>query len=352
MSDSTHVTGAVTAPAPSLPEWAAKALNLADPRLGAETQVASDEFFASKERMLAPGQPVFLPGTYDAHGKWMDGWETRRRRGPGHDLCVVRLARPGRVRGFLVDTSFFTGNYPPAFSVDACLTDARTPAEDAVWQSLVPASALHGDSRCFVEVHDPGVWSHVRLNIFPDGGVARFRVFGNPVPLWRDGDGEADLVAAVNGGRVVAWNDAHFGSAENILLPGRGADMGDGWETRRRREPGHDWCILALGLPGEVRRIEVDTAHFRGNFPEKASFQAVYAPDAVTASLPAQSMFWPELLAPRPLTADSIHVFDQGLATLGPVTHVRFSIHPDGGVSRVRLWGEPSQAPCGGKERQ
>ena len=255
------------------------------------------------------------------------------------------------MRGVLVETSFFTGNYPPAFSVEACSAEAQVPGEDAAWSVLAPARALEGDAHCFVEVPDQGVWTHVRLNIYPDGGVARFRVFGHPVSLWREGDGEADLAAALNGGRAVAWNDAHFGRAEHLLLPGRGADMGDGWETRRRREPGHDWCILQLGLPGVVRRIEVDTAHFRGNFPDRASFQAAYVPGAVDASLPAQSMFWPALMPERALAADSVQVFEQGLAALGPVTHVRFNIHPDGGVSRLRLWGLPTPARPGDRGR-
>lgn len=350
MTVSVTETAAITAPSPVMPLWAAQAVNLADPRLGALALTASDEFFAPLERMLAAAQPVFIPGKYDAHGKWMDGWETRRRRGPGHDSCVVRLARPGRIRGLLVDTSFFTGNYPPAFSLEACLTEAQTPDESAVWQTLAAAQPLEGNAHRFVEVSDGGVWSHVRLNIYPDGGVARLRVYGEPVPLWREGDGDIDLAAAVNGGRAVVWNDAHFGQPGNLILPGRGTDMGDGWETRRRREPGHDWCILKLGLPGTLRRIEVDTAHFRGNYPDMASLQGVYAPDANDASLPAQSMFWPELLSPQKLAADSVHVFEPGPAG-APVTHVRFNIHPDGGVSRLRLLGTPSLADSVGKEQ-
>jgi len=329
----------IVADTPDLPDWAAGAVNLADPRLGAVAPWASDEFFAARERMLDPGQPVFVPGLYDENGKWMDGWETRRRRGPGHDACVVRLARPGLVRGVLVDTSFFTGNYPPACSVEACLSTDED-AQGAQWVTIVPPMALEGNSRHFVQAQVAGEWSHVRLSIYPDGGVARFRVYGEP--RFPETDGEIDLAAMLNGAQALAWNDAHFGRAENLLLPGRGRDMGDGWETRRRREPGHDWCIIRLARPGVVSRVELDTAHFKGNYPDAASLQGALVLDPVASALPAQSLFWPELMGMRKLSADSVHVFTEDLATLGPVSHVRLNIHPDGGVSRLRIWGTPA----------
>jgi len=335
---------AVTAAPADMPDWARAGVNLADARIGARALDCSDEFFAPKERLLQPGAAIFIAGKYDENGKWMDGWESRRRRGPGHDWCRVALGVPGSIAGVDVDTSFFTGNYPPAASVDACPLGAD-PQGAANWETIVPPTALAGNRHHFLPARPTDVaYSHVRLNILPDGGVARLRVYGRPSPAGvRAGpDGLVDLLAWVNGGRPLAWNDAHFGRCENLLLPGRGVDMGDGWETRRRREPGHDWCILALGLPGRVRRIEVDTAHFKGNFPDRCSLQAAHAPDAVAASVVAQSQFWATLLAQAPLGADAVHVFGQQCADLGPITHVRFNLHPDGGVSRLRLWGEPA----------
>lgn len=332
------------APAAELPDWAQGSINLADARIGARALACSDEFFAPKERLLQPGPAVFVPGKYDEHGKWMDGWESRRRRGPGHDWCVVSLGVPGHIHGVDVDTTFFTGNYPPAASLDGCPAGAD-PHVAASWVPLLAPAPLAGNRHHFLAVPaGAAACAHVRLNIIPDGGVARLRVYGRPSPdaVQPGPDGLIDLVAGVHGGRPIAWNDAHFGRCENLLLPGRGSDMGDGWETRRRRDPGHDWCVLALGLPGRVRRIEVDTAHFKGNFPDRCSLQAAQLPaaDAAADAVVAQSQFWPTLLPEVALGADAVHVFGRECIDLGAISHVRFNLHPDGGVSRLRLWGE------------
>lgn len=324
-----------------LPDWAQASVNLADARLGAKALACSDDFFAPMQRLLQPGAPVFVPGKYDDNGKWMDGWESRRRRTPGHDWCIVVLGVPGLLTGFDVDTRHFTGNFPPQASIDACPQGAD-PQLASNWVCVLPAQALSGDRQHPVIAQQTGVvYSHVRLNIFPDGGVARLRVYGRPSPanIQSGPDGLVDLIALVHGGHPLAWNDAHFGSCENLLLPGRGADMGEGWETRRRREPGHDWCVLALGLPGRVRRIEVDTAHFKGNFPDRCSLQAAFAPETAASSLIAQSPSWASLLPEVKLGADAIHLFEHECVDLGAITHVRFNLHPDGGVSRLRLWG-------------
>lgn len=335
----------LTAPDEPLPAWAAGQINLADARLGAQAIACSDDFFAPMARMLQAGPAIFIPGKYDDNGKWMDGWESRRKRGPGHDWCVVRLARPGRIAGVDIDTSFFTGNYPPAASLDGCRA-GDDPALEAGWVPLLPTTPLAGNRHHPIALADDGTsYSHVRLNIVPDGGVARLRVYGRPSgEPERAADGLVDLAAALNGAYPVAWIDAHFGAAGNLLLPGRGVDMGDGWETRRRREPGHDWCILALARPGVVRRIEVDTAHFKGNYPDRVSLQAGKAPGAVGDALIAQAPSWPTLLAETKVAADSIHTFVDGIADCGTITHVRFNLHPDGGVSRLRLWGEVADA--------
>jgi allantoicase len=333
---------ALPAPPADLPQWAVAGVNLADARIGARALDCSDDFFAPKERMLQPGAAVFIPGKYDNHGKWMDGWESRRRRGPGHDWCVVALGVPGWISGFDVDTSFFTGNFPPGASVDGCPQGAD-PQDANSWAVIVPPATLAGDSHNFLRAAPSEVvYSHVRLNLLPDGGVARLRVYGRPSPaaVQTGPDGLVDLLAWVNGGRPLAWNDAHYGKCENLLLPGRGADMSEGWETRRRREPGHDWCLLALGVPGRVQRVEVDTAHFKGNFPDRCSLQGARVPDAALASVVAQSQFWPTLLPECQLGADALQVFERECADLGVITHVRFNVHPDGGVSRLRLWGE------------
>ncbi|WP_028534128.1 allantoicase [Paludibacterium yongneupense] len=324
-----------------LPDWAQRAVNLADPRLGARGIVASDEFFAPLERMLDPRPAVFVPGKYDDNGKWMDGWETRRKRSTGHDWAIVKLGRRGRIAGFDIDTSHFTGNFAPAIMIEGC----ASPSDDAEvlghaeWTPLLPASSLGGNRHHLLAIDSEGVWTHVRVNIYPDGGVARLRVYGQPVGVFDEPGALYDLAALGNGARAVAWNDAHFGQPSNLLLPGRGVDMGDGWETRRRREPGNDWCIIELGAPGIIEFIEVDTAHFKGNYPDRCLLQAARVEGGTDQSLVTQSMFWPLLLPERPLAADREHRFDDGLAALGTVTHVRFNIVPDGGVSRLRIWG-------------
>ncbi|WP_217904847.1 allantoicase [Marinobacter lutaoensis] len=338
------MSNAVVAPAVEGPEFTRAGLNLADASLGARVLFVTDEFFAPRERMLDPAPPVFYPDRYDDHGKWMDGWETRRRRSTGHDECVIRLAMPGRLMGVDFDTSFFTGNYPPAVSLDACYCPGGDPGDDADWQTLVPATPLQGNDHGFREIRSDQPWTHLRLHLYPDGGLARLRVYGKPHCDWsglREQD-EVDLLALAHGGDQVAWSDAHYGEPRKLLRPGRGVNMGDGWETRRRREPGNDWCILALGHPGLPRRVEVDTAHFKGNYPAACSIQAArVAPGTGTVqSLVTQSMFWPVLMAEQPLSADSVHRFET-LADLGVITHLRFNILPDGGVSRLRLYGRP-----------
>lgn len=329
---------------PNAPEFTRRYVNLADPRLGAQALEASDDFFAPKERMLNPEPAVFIPGKYDDHGKWMDGWETRRKRTAGYDWCVVKLARPGVIKGLDLDTSHFTGNFPPAASVEACRAAEGAPNQDTRWVEIVPSTTLQGNQHHYVEVADAAPYTHLRINIYPDGGIARLRVYGQPQLDWSGAarDELFDLAAMENGGYLVAANNQHFGLASTILLPGRGVNMGDGWETRRRREPGNDWAIVALARPGIIRRIEVDTAHFKGNYPDRCSLQAARVTGGTDGSLVTQAMFWPELLGEQALSMDSVHVFEPGGAASGIVTHVRFNIFPDGGVSRLRLWGEPA----------
>lgn len=328
---------------PDAPEFTRRHVNLADARLGAVALGCSDDFFADRQRMLNPEPAVFVPGKYDANGKWMDGWESRRRRGPGHDWCIVRLARPGVVHGVDLDTSHFTGNFPPAASIEACDIDAAEPDDGTEWVPLLPSVSLRGNSHHYHAIEGARRTSHLRVNLYPDGGLARLRVYGTPAfPETPDADGLVDLAAALNGATVVAANNEHFGPASVMLLPGRGANMGDGWETRRRREPGNDWCVIALARPGVIEAIEVDTAHFKGNFPDRCSIRAAMVPGGTPQSLVTQAMFWPLLLPEQKLQADHQHHFRREILGHGPVSHVRFDIHPDGGVSRLRLRGRPA----------
>jgi allantoicase len=318
------------------------AINMADERLGAIALHASDEFFAPVSRMLSPSEPEWREGVYDDHGKWMDGWETRRRRGQGHDHCVVKLAAPCTLSLLDIDTRHFTGNYPPHASVQACHT-ATAPDGKTAWSDLLPISALQGNQHNLFPLRSEKVWTHLKLNIFPDGGVARLRAYGQAQPKWSSAAGAqpVDLAAALSGGRAIACSDEHYGAMGNLLLPGRGRSMADGWETRRRREPGFDWVILRLGHVGRIVHAEVDTAHFKGNYPHQVSIHGALMPEAAAADVTSDSLYWPVLLEPQLLRADQIHEFASELRDIGYLSHVRVNIHPDGGLSRVRLLGRP-----------
>ena len=313
-------------------------VDLAAERLGGAVIAANDEFFAEKENLVKAPPAEWREGVYTDRGKWMDGWETRRRREPGYDWAIVRLGAPGVVRGVVVDTAFFRGNYPESCSIEgADLPGApdQKALESAAWAEILPKSPLHGDSRNAFPTHDALRTTHLRLNIFPDGGVARLRVHGEVLPDWeallRPG-GWVDLAALEHGGRVLGQSDMFFGNANNMLLPGRSTHMGDGWETKRRRGPGHDWAIVRLGHRGEVRRAEIDTDHFKGNAPGSCSL------DASTSESPDDAV-WTPLLGLAKLQPHGRHVFEKELARLDGVTQVRLNIQPDGGIARLRLFG-------------
>lgn len=323
---------------PNAPEFTRLYQNLADPRLGTSVVAVSDDFFAPASRMLEPDAAVFIPGKYDQNGKWMDGWESRRKRGPGNDWLILRLGHRGRLHGVDIDTSHFTGNFPPAASLEGCDHEGD-PGPDARWRTLLPSVSLQGNAHHYHALNPEFPCTHIRLQIYPDGGIARLRLYGRVELDWANfpDEGLIDLASAEHGGQVLSANNQHFGPAATLLLPGRGATMGDGWETRRRRDPGNDWCIVALGHPGIIEEVEVDTAHFKGNFPEKCSLMGALVRGGTDASIATQSMFWAEILPPQLLQMDHVHVFK--LAPAGPVTHVRFNIFPDGGVSRLRVRG-------------
>ncbi len=316
-------------------------INLADEKLGAQVIYATDDFFADKSRLIQRADPKWREGVYDENGKWMDGWESRRKREEGHDFCIVRLGLIGNVAGVDIDTSFFTGNFPPAASIDACYWPDGDPCALTHWQEILPKMTLYGNSHHIEKIDSDEVYTHLRLNIYPDGGVARLRVYGRPSVDWQglDHRQRVDLAAVENGGRALACSDQHYGNKSNILGVGRGENMGDGWETARRRTPGNDWVLVELGHAGNIECVVVDTGHFKGNFPDYCSIQAAYVEDETSEALISQSALWSELLPPQKLNADDIHEFTAEVVGLGPVTHVRLNIFPDGGISRLRLFG-------------
>lgn len=317
---------------------AASYVNLADERLGAKTLSCSDEFFAPASRMLSHTPAIFHPGRFDDHGQYMEGWESRRKRVAGYDWCIVQLGLAGKIVGVDIDTSHFTGNYPVAASLDACSVKENEDPDN--WIEILPAITLGPSAHHFHVIQSRDHWTHVRLNIYPDGGIARLRIYGIVQPSLEKFQNEIDLLALENGGRAIASSNEHYGNPWALLRPGRGVNMGDGWETRRRRAPGNEWCILALGKRAKVSSIVVDTAHFKGNYPDRCLIQAANVTMDNNKSIITQSMFWQVLLPEQKLEMDKIHTFEKELLNdLGAITHIRINIIPDGGLSRVRLFG-------------
>ncbi|MBA8878946.1 allantoicase [Phyllobacterium myrsinacearum] len=326
-----------------LPAFARNSINLASQGLGAKPLFATDEFFAPLARMLNDEPAIFYPEKFDDHGKWMDGWETRRRRSSGHDHAIIELAAPGTILGFDVDTTHFTGNYPPACRIEAT-NSTGIPDETTVWTQVLDLSPLGPSAHHFFACESTTVWSHVRLHIHPDGGVARLRVYGQPsLDTGSANKASLDLASSLLGGRVVAMSNAHYGH-QRLLAPGRGINMGDGWETRRRREPGNDWIIIKLAARGTIESAVVDTAHFKGNYPDSCSIQVADLGDnseSLDQLVVASSMFWEEILPQQKLSADTAHEYGANqIRQNGAVTHARLNIYPDGGVSRLRLFGK------------
>ena len=325
-------------------------IDLAAERLGGRVLAANDEFFAPKENLLKAAAPIWIADKYTDLGKWMDGWETRRRRTPGYDWCIVKLGLPGAIHGLVVDTAYFKGNYPEHCEIESCALDgdptiAQLESDATKWLPLLAKSPLAGDARNLFPVTPSGRVTHLRLKIYPDGGVARLRVHGEVIPDWPAllrAASEIDLAAVEHGGWVIVSSDMFFGSRNNLILPGPSTGMHDGWETRRRRGPGHDWCIVRLGAPGKIRRVDVDTAYFKGNFPESCSLEVCQGPSDLVDTAALAALPWKEILTRTTLRADFLHSYEKELLDAGEATHARFHIYPDGGVARLRLFGKMS----------
>lgn len=317
--------------------------DLASRRFGGAVIGANDEFFAERENLIRPSEPVYSPHTFGHKGQIYDGWETRRRREPGHDDAIVRLGVPGVVRGVVVDTAFFTGNYPPEVSVEATAVEGYpdyASLADAEWTALVPRSPAKGDHKNPYPVAVSERFTHVRLTIYPDGGVARLRVHGQPVADPRLLDiGGIDLAALENGGGIVDCSNRFYSSPENLIGPGLAAVMGDGWETSRRRDAGNDWVHFRLAASGHIRMVEVDTSHFKGNAPGEVQVSGV---DTALGD-PSDDAAWFHVLKRTRLLPDTRHRFRVSVGRA--LTEVRMDVYPDGGMARFRAYG--SLTPTG-----
>jgi allantoicase len=319
-----------------------KLTDLASERLGGKVLFATDDFFAEKENLIAPTRGIFITDKYTDRGKWMDGWESRRKRTPGHDWAIIQLATSGKITGFDIDTNFFLGNHPPHASIEAISitnSDEITDWSTLAWTEILPKSHLDPGSQNFYESNSDAIFTHLRLHIYPDGGVARLRVYGEVFKNW-DAVAvtqEIDLAAAINGGQAIACNDMFFSDMGNLIMPNRGANMGDGWETKRNRTPNNrDWVILKLAHKGTVDRIVVDTCHFKGNYPDSCLIEScVSDTDDVE-----NNANWQTLLPQQKLSADHEHEFISEINKGTAITHVRLNIFPDGGISRLRIFGK------------
>ena len=326
--------------------------DLACEAVGGAAILCNDDFFAEKENLLRAHEAVWKEHEYTDRGKWMDGWETRRYRpddgcAPGrdsdiHDWCIVRLGLPGVIRGVVVDTAYFRGNYPDTCALYGATIDDPLDLralDTAQWIELVPRSPLEGNTKNVFAVSAAERFTHVKLVIYPDGGVARLRVHGEVAADWSRPRGAVDLAALENGAVVETCSDMFFGSRNNLIKPGPSRNMADGWETRRRRGPGNDWAIVRLAAPGTIEQLEIDTSHFKGNAPALCTVEGVYAPGTPCDQLDG----WRSLLA-SPLQPHTRHRFAHELRRIGDVTHLRLSVYPCGGVARMRAWG--TRAPA------
>jgi allantoicase len=326
-------------------------VDLASDRVGGETLSCSDDFFAEMENLIKSGRGIFIDDKFTDRGKWMDGWESRRSYGRVHrrestcdfDWCIIRLGSKGVIRGFDIDTNYFRGNAPEFVSVEACVSDVQ-PNHDTLWETILDKSSVDAHSQNIFETpNNNKAYTHVRLNMFPDGGIARFRVYGEAEVNWNDFiDGELiDLAAIKNGGKALLVSDMFFSDKNNLIMPGRGKDMGDGWETKRRRDPGPDWSIVKLASKGSIEKVIVDTCHFKGNFPDTFTLEGmVSSSDDFSDGL--QENKWQAIIVQTKLYAHREHLFLSEIVPLNTekFTHVRLSIFPDGGVSRLRIFGK------------
>jgi allantoicase len=315
-------------------------IDLAQPRLGTKVIYKTDDFFASANRIINPTEPVFKVGVFDKHGKWMDGWESRRKRTAGHDYIIIKLGKPGTIKKVDVDTSHFNGNQPAMISIEGANSNSNK-INQLNWQPLLSKKKTKANSHHYFTVNSNKVFTHIKFNIFPDGGVARLRLYGSIAKSSKLKNKKINLASLLDGSSVIACNNEHFGKAENILAPGKAKNMGDGWETRRRRGKGFDWLILNSLDGKEIDKIEISTHHFKGNFPSHCSLQAAYLPNSKNSKqIVKSSNTWKYLLKDAKLSANKVHVFKNNLMKKDKINFIKINIFPDGGISRFRIYGK------------
>ena len=315
-------------------------IDLAQPRLGTKVIFKTDDFFASANRIINPLPAIFKDGLFDKNGKWMDGWESRRKRIKGHDYIILKLGKPGSIKKVDVDTSHFNGNQPAMISIEGANSTSNKISQ-LKWEPLLSKKKTKANSHHFFTTNSKKKFTHIKFNIFPDGGVARLRLFGSIAKSNKLKNKKINLASLLDGASVIACNNEHFGKAENILAPGKAKNMGDGWETRRRRGPGFDWLILNSLDGKEIDKIEISTHHFKGNYPSHCSLQAAYIPKKKSSSAIVKgSNKWKFLLKNISLSANKTHKFKNKLMKNNKINFIKINIFPDGGISRFKIFGK------------
>ena len=316
-------------------------IDLAQSRLGSKIVFKTNEFFAPAKRIINPWPPIFKEGVFDKHGKWMDGWETKRKRGKGYDYLILKLGRPGRISKIDIDTSYFSGNQPSKVSLHACFSKKKLPNKNSKWTTILKKKPTKANSHHFFNIKNKSIFTHIKLNIFPDGGVARIRIYGSMKILKNFTGKVLNLTSVLNGATPIACNNEHFGRAENILAPGMGKNMGDGWETRRSRGKNFDWLIIKCATAGKINKIQIDTHHFKGNYPDKCSIQAAFIDKKISSrAIVNNSKKWKLLLNKVKLYAHKKHNFKNNLMKSKKINYIKINIFPDGGISRIRVFGK------------
>ncbi len=316
-------------------------VNLAEKKFGSKIIYKTDQFFGAADRILSLEKPVFKEGVYDKHGKWMDGWETRRKRGKGHDFLIIKLGKPGKIFDVDIDTSFFSGNQPSKASLEACYSK-KNPTKNSIWETILRKKKLGPNKNHNFKIKNHSTFNFVKLNIFPDGGVARIRLNGvldlEKIKLDRK---IVNLSSILNGSTILGCNNEHFGRAENVLSPGKGINMGDGWETRRSRGKNYDWIIIKFGMPGVIHKLEIDTHHFKGNYPDSITVQSALVPKKFKLKkILNESKNWRLLLGNNKLKPHKKHLFNNNSSKKNKVNCLKVNIFPDGGISRIRAFGK------------
>jgi len=317
-------------------------IDLAQERLGSKVVYRTDEFFAKANRIIKTEEPIFIVNKFDNHGKWMDGWETKRKRTIGNDYLIIRLGKEGIIEKVNIDTSHFNGNQPSFASIQGCNSKKKIPPKNINWKTILSKKKTKPNAHNFFSIKNKSIFTHVKLNIYPDGGVARLRLYGKiAFDKIFFGKKTVNLASMLNGASIISFNNEHFGKAENILAPGKGKNMGDGWETRRSRGKNFDWLIFKCAAVGKIDKIQIDTHHFKGNYPDMCSIQGAYLNEnSSIKSIISKSKKWKIILNKVKLYANKKHNFKNKLMRNNKINYIRVNIFPDGGISRIKVFGK------------